>query len=345
MGSGCFLSAFSKPPGQTRPDSLTAGRRILPTGKPAVRVQADEEGRERPGGPTRKSSPRPNPRPLPNLPSPVKAKENSVLRGPGGKAAQDSGSPDVLPPPRARLGYSHAGLQAEQGASARVTAGAAAPGPGPCGAPCRPASGRKGIVPAAPRRVPSYSPALTGRPRRALEPPPPRAPWPGGPGGRSHRCRARSRRAREVAAGGQGPGFPSPRWRATRSPVRLNASSQTPAPARGAQCTPSPARGDAAPPATPCPTPALTPPTAQIYPIPPTPASSRPRHTAGPDPGPQPIPAQTLRPSPAFLAHSPAHNPCCPLSRFPLLSGLKVSGSKVTRETKGWSSRDLAPQP
>ena len=142
----------------------------------------------------------------------------------------------------------------------------------------------------------------------------------------------------------------SPRWRATRSPVRLNASSQIPAPARGAQCTSSPAREKRPTSATPpAPTPAPTPPTAQTYPIPPTPVSPRPRHTPGRRPRPTPRPRPDAPPQPRLPRPTappttrlgPRPHPSLPTRASPS-SPAESPRFRATRETKGGAA-EISP--
>lgn len=303
-GSGCFLSA---PPGRA-PGRTPPGRdpESLTSGHPPPRAAPGAEGRERGGRRGRGRAPRRAPRPgtSPHLPLPSSGKEPTP-QGPG----QSRPAPR---PPTHMLGCRRSrappGTTVSSSARAWATARRAAL-----------ASGKAGIAPAAPRRVPPSVPAHR-RPGRALRAACPCAMAQRGRGdkGRSHRCPRRTREP-EVAAGA---GFgvpPAPGAAETCAPGDTLRSEPRARPAPRAASRPA-----LAPP--PGRTPDPTPPTAG-----PTDPSRPARPACGHAPGaPGPLcprPGLPPRPQPRSGPHaSPPPGPRSPWE-LPALPGLRAPGS------------------
>lgn len=318
VGTGCFLSAVSKLPRQTCPDSLTSaeGRSRLPVQTHDTELRQRSRGKGAAGWPCHGSAPRPKRDPALHFSLPVKAK-SPLFSGPRGKE-----------PPRAprlrtsrqpsRSRYSHVGLQAEPGAGARWHGGEQQHQGQGHRAPRRPRLRKERHLARGAAPGPSSGPQLTGRPGGPSEPPPPRAPWPGERTGRSHRCRAGSCQARGGSRCGR---F------GQRGVLRVWGRPARHPPQRGEPSARLAPRGRARPAsATP---PAPTPPTAEPG-TGPDPAHSP--DTPPGRPGPTTGPSQTLHPQPGpSSAPNPNHSrswvftPSCTFTH-PAPLRLKVPG-------------------
>lgn len=186
METGCFLSAFSKRAPWADPVRQGPRRPHLgPSAASAPECAAlgeTRKGRAEAEGPCHGSAPRPNPGTLSlDLPLPSYGKEPTVLRTPGIKSPRVWVFGRPAEPSHSR--YSHAGLEAEQGAGARWHGGQQQHQGQGHRSSRGPRLRKDRHLAGGPAPGPSSGPQLTRGRGEPSEPPTPRAPWPGwGPG-------------------------------------------------------------------------------------------------------------------------------------------------------------------